>query len=809
MPECSPPSHRNPANVPIRVPHLNDRLPCRRCAGPWLGALLAAASLAPVQALAQDTPSAAEIDWRPRDQLPEAVRSRLPAFCEGGYLPSNGGEPVPDALAGDDGGAPLYASGLYARYRIDQSLFLQGDVHLRQGPLSITGTEATYDQQAGRVDLTGPLRSRGEGVLLTGEEAEYDVDSGRLQINTATFLLHGAEMRGTAARLVRPAPDQVAIHQGMLTTCAPGRNDWALVASDIRLNQAEGFGTARNVRLEVKDVPVFYWPYASFPIDERRKTGFLYPSFGTSNTGSGAFVSVPYYLNLAPHYDATLNPQYIHGRGVLTELEGRYLSRFGQSDLQLGYIGDDQAYADEEPGNDGERWALGFTSQASFAPRWQGYADYAAVSDNDYLSDLNRTLDIAQETHLLRRGGVRYVGESQFFETYVNGYQTIADRIAQRNRPYDQLPEVLYGAQYDWGLVETGLESQYTYFRRDNARLTGLDRANGQRLRLLPELALAMRSVWGYSRPSVTLDYTRYELEDYTLGEPSFDRTVPVFEWDNGLYFDRRGELFDVAYNQTLEPRLYYAWADADSQDEIPDFDTALVSFDFDELFERNRFTGGDRVGDTNQLTAAVTTRFNDLETGAERALFSVGQVYYYDDREVTLAGQGAETRSDSALAGETVLRPLENLDIRASGLWDPRTHKTQQGRSQLVFHSADYRYLATLGHTYRRRAFEQGDIGAVFPVTDRVSLIGRWVYDARSDRTAGSLAGIEYNNCCWSLQLVSQNYLTDEGTLDNRILFQIQLKGLGGSGDASDRIADAIIGFDERERRRFNPGPQ
>lgn len=82
--------------------------------------------------------------------------------------------------------------------------------------------------------------------------------------------------------------------------------------------------------------------------------------------------------------------------------------------------------------------------------------------------------------------------------------------------------------------------------------------------------------------------------------------------------------------------------------------------------------------------------------------------------------------------------------------------------------------------------------------------MIGRWVYDSQFDRTAGSLAGIEYTDCCWSLQLVSQNYLTDDQQLENRILFQIQLKGLGGSGDSSGNIADAIYGFDERENRRF-----
>jgi LPS-assembly protein len=278
-----------------------------------------------------------------------------------------------------------------------------------------------------------------------------------------------------------------------------------------------------------------------------------------------------------------------------------------------------------------------------------------------------------------------------------------------------------------------------------------------------------------------------------------------VAEWDSGLYFDRRSSLFDVPYNQTLEPRLYYAWADAEAdQSLIPDFDTALRSFSFDELFRRNRFTGGDRVGDTNQLTVAVTSRFNDLVTGRERARFSVGQVHYFDEQEVTLAGQGATDGSDSPFAGEMVLRPLQGLELRTSGLWEPDISKTREGRSQLVFHSDDYRYLASIGHTYRRNEFEQSDIGGVVPVTDHVSLIGRWAYDSRLDRTVGSLAGLEYNNCCWSVQLVHQNYLTDEEQLENRVLFRIELKGLGGSGGSSSQISEAIIGFDERERRRF-----
>lgn len=755
---------------------------------------------------AQTPPSAAEIDWRPRAELPSEVRSSLPLFCDGGYLPSGSHDGVGSAFAGgSDAEQPLEVSGLNARYEIDRELFLQGDVRIRQGGFQVTGSEARYSQQQGAVSVQGPLVSRGDGFLLTGENANYDVDTGRLDINTATFLLHGPEMRGRAGRLARISEEQVVIEDGFLTTCGPKQNDWAIVASDIQLDRAEGFGTAKHVRLEILDVPVFYWPWASFPIDDRRKSGFLYPQFGSSTAGSGGFLALPYYLNLAPHYDATLTPQYMNGRGLFNEAEGRYLSSLGETTLQLGYIGSDSEFAAENPGESGERWALDATTRAVFGGGWSGYGDFSVVSDEDYFSDLNRNLEINQATHLQRKGGVTYRSDQQYFDAYLNDYQTISESIANEDKPYAQLPEIIYAGQAGAGILEANLESQYTVFYRDNEGLTGLDQANGQRFRARPELALPLRALWGFSRPSVSVDYTRYDLDDYDLGDGAFDRTVPVAEWDNGLYFDRQGSLFDVPYNQTLEPRLYYVWANADAdQNDIPDFDTDLQTFRFDQLFQPDRFTGGDRVGDANQLTVALTSRFNDLLTGAERARFSIGQVQYFDDREVTLFGEGGGTRSRSPLAGEVVLNPLDTLEIRSSGLWDPDTGDTEEGRSQLTFHSSDYRYLASLGHTYSRDELEQSDIATVFPVTDRVSLIGRWVYDSSLDRTVGSLAGLEYNNCCWSIQVVHQNYLTYDRELQGRILFQIQLKGLGGSGGASARISEAIYGFDERERRRY-----
>ncbi|MDX5299091.1 MAG: LPS assembly protein LptD, partial [Gammaproteobacteria bacterium] len=505
---------------------------------------------------------AARIDWRPRSELPPAQQTGMPAFCSGGYL-APPVAPVPPVATGTE--PPVEASGLRARYELDTRLTLEGDIRVRQGLFEVRGERAEYDQLAGRIRLDGQVATRGPGFLLVGESAEYRVGAGELSLNTASFLVHEADMRGRASRIVRTAQDEVIIRNGLMTTCSPDRNDWSLVAAEVNLDRDAGFGTATHVRLQVKDVPVFYFPWFSFPIDDRRKSGFLYPSFGTSNTGQGLNVAVPYYFNLAPHYDLTYTPEYIHGRGLLNQFEGRYLSRFGQSELDVGHILKDDYYATRFPGKGGERWALGFRNQSLWGGGWDSMVDYAVVSDGDYLSDLNRSLDISQQTHLSRQALTRYQrGESVYFEALLYGYQTLDDKILESEKPYAQLPELNLMLMERSGLWMHRLDSQYVYFYRDNTLLDGADRVIGSRLRVIPESGLESRRRWGFWRASALMDHTQYLVDDYTQrDENHLTRSVPFVQADAGLFFDRSLELAGDAYNQSLEPRLYYVWSPA------------------------------------------------------------------------------------------------------------------------------------------------------------------------------------------------------------------------------------------------------
>lgn len=761
---------------------------------------LAGALALPGQAQAQ-RPAAAALDWVPFKNLDEAAREQVPGYCGGRYQQPRTAPLVTDSQvsATDES---VFITSDQARYKLNESLKLSGDVTIAQGTYQARSDSAEFDQFSGEARLSGAVVSRGEGFLVTGDSGLFETASGDITLNTASFLLHEAHMRGEADQLARRGESDIHIRGASMTTCQPGNNAWSLVASQVNMDQDEGFGTARHVRLRVKDVPVFYIPWMSFPIDERRRSGLLYPSFGTSSAGSGFYLAQPYYFDLAPHYDATYTPQVIHRRGLFNELELRYLSRWGQTGLGLGYIDRDSDFAEEFPGRSSHRWGLSLNSEARWSSRWRSSVNYNVVSDDDYLTDLVQTLDLDRATNLPRSAITRYEDQNLEFTAALRGFQTLDENIADADRPYAQLPALTLNATGQAGDVDWQGRGQYVYFWRDNDAIQGRDRAIGSRLRLKPSLAVGHRGLAGFVRSSVMLDHTQYLLEDVPQDE-RFSRNVPFVDMDAGLFFDRQLSLAGQNFTQTLEPRLYYVYSPFREQEEIPLFDTTVTSFNFAQLFARDRFTGGDRIGDNNRLTGAVTTRFLDTERGMERARFSIGQLYQFDDQRVSVDGRGTADKGESPLAGEAMLRPLDNLSLSVAGQWDAQENMTLQGRSQLRFHSEDFRSVASIGHTYDATALEpleQSDIGVVVPMSEQIRLIGRWVYDMEQEATAGSLAGLEYTTCCWSMQLVAQTFRTRDDGLDRRILFEVQLRGLGGGGSAAANVAESIPGFEQHQ---------
>ncbi|WP_198343082.1 LPS-assembly protein LptD [Oleiphilus messinensis] len=752
--------------------------------------------------MATDKRSAAELDWVPYYALTEAERAAVPAYCGGDYRVPNYLLSAPSITL--DNPAAVHVSAKTSESFLEKGATLHGDVEVWQGNFFLRGDWATLDRKNEQAELKGNILLRAPVFTLTGEQVRYDMNQDYFSITGADYLYHANKMRGSAEVVESTGTEHLAIQNGYFTTCPPDNNDWALEAASIDLDRKEGFGVAKHAVFRIKDIPVAYFPYFSFPIDDRRKTGFLYPSIGTSNAGTGMYLSTPYYLNLAPNYDATIAPQYMHGRGLLTEIEGRYLNRFSYTEMSLGYIYEDDEFARSFPSKKGERWAFGFNQQAGLPYGFSSSIEVKAISDDDYLSDLNRTLNIEEQTHLNRQWQVESQGDRWHLYGTLQGYQTIDDTIAEVDKPYARLPEISFEFVDSEAELDYRLDSMYAFFYRDNDELQGADRVNGQRLWLSPSVSLPMREEWGFWKTAVRLDQTDYLLDDQEADvDDHLSRTVPFVSMDSGLFFDRTLRIGGESFSQSLEPRLFYVYSPHKDQSDYPDFDTDLKSFRFNQLFQEDRFSGQDRVGDNNRLTVAVTSRFSELANGIQRASISLGQIYYFEDRRVDLKGRGTDVRTDSLIAGEAVIEPNDWMALRIGGLWDARNDNTTEGSTRLQVHSPDYEYVLNIGHRYLEGELEQSDISAIVPIGDQVALFGRWFYELADSRTIGTVAGLEYSSCCWRVQVLNHSYLTSDQEVDNRLLLRFELSRLSGLTSGSWAGIDAAInGFSEREER-------
>lgn len=692
-------------------------------------------------------------------------------------------------------------------YQPGNKLELVGDVEIIQGPYRATSHEANINSKTNQAELAGDIILSGPDVTFNGDTATMDVTTHQVSINNARFINPSTSLNGKALKIEQPDADTLIIHDGLFSSCPPEDRDWAFASNKITLNKAEGYGEAKATRFLIKDVPVLYIPWFSFPIDDRRKTGFLYPTIGSSNTERGLFLSTPYYLNLAPDYDATVTPTYIHGRGLHTELELRHITKSEDDFLALGYIPEDKDYRDTQRNSgrteDGERWGLSFRQKFEFksvAKGWHGNIDFNDISDNDYLGDVGQGLQIDSADHLERRAEINYSSDDWQFSMLLQQYKSIDDQLLPSEEAYQRLPEMNFSVYHDMSALHLDWQSQYVYFYRDQEGLTGNDKTYGSRLRHQPKLSLPLRQNWGFIEPSFTLDHTDYALQSYSPIDNHLSRTVPIYEIDSGLYFDKPSSFISKDLRLSLEPRLYYVYSKAKDQDDIPNFDSALPSFYYDRLFSPNRFSGGDRIGDNNRLTLGFTTRWTDKHSGVDRAVFSLGQIHHYDDRSVNLNGEGQSTRSDSLFASELTLRPSDNIELSMTGLWDSKRNTTQEGNSSASFHSKDYTTVLNISHRYIRGELEQSDTSLILPIYKTFSLIGRWRYDLASNRTIGTLAGVEYGSCCWRIQLLAQSYLTNESNISNGILFRFQLNSLGSFGKSSSSMDTQVPGYKARE---------
>ncbi|MBP6344553.1 MAG: LPS-assembly protein LptD [Neisseriaceae bacterium] len=684
----------------------------------------------------------------------------------------------------------------------------KGSVIVERNDQVLNADWIDYDQTSTNVKAGQRFTLSQPTANIEGDDLDYNLDSAEGQAKNARFESDAedsnARLQGVGDTLDFKGDKQYQLNDAKVNTCRPGDHSWFLQAESIDANYNTNIGVARNAKLIFKGVPLLYTPWIDFPLDGSRKSGLLAPSV---KFGSDGFELItPYYFNLAPNYDLTVSPHFIQDRGLMVGGEFRYLQPDYKGNIQAEYLNNDRK-ADES-----NRYSLSMQHDQRLASNWLFGLDYNQVSDDDYFRDFGNRLSIAENTNLNRQAWLNHYfqawGGSGSAQLMVQDHQTLQNDTRRVDEPYAILPRLSFNWQRSLGDANVSLFAEATRFDSDTKQ-------TGKRLVVMPTVKWDFNNSWGFVRPKMSLHATQYQLDDFRQQKSrNVSRTLPIFSVDSGLYFDRETTLFDGAYTQTLEPRLFYTYIPTKSQNDLPNFDASENEFNFSQLFRENRYSGQDRINAANHVSTALTTRLIADETGIEHLRAGIGQRFYIKNDDVNLAG-AVNKRNDSksdfmAFAGGDITR-----DIR----FDTDYHYDQSLRSTKSYNvSLSYNpepgKVVSLRYRYGRNEeiypgywgeMKQVDLAGQWPINRNYAVVARQNYSLSDNKSLESLLGVEYlSDCgCWSASVVGQRYIknveakTGKDIYKNAIFFQLQLKDLGKAGKSPlETLRLAIPGY-------------
>ena len=562
----------------------------------------------------------------------------------------------------------------------------------------------------------------------------------------------------------------------LFTTCPVDNPSWELHARDISFDTNAGLGTAHGVKLDFKGVPILYSPYFSFPIDDQRKSGFLIPNIGQRDR-TGLDLSVPYYFNIAPNLDDTVQPRYMSKRGVQVRNEFRYLMPGTTGQLNFEYLqNDDETHE--------TRQYIDFHQQTHFGDDWRLNVGIEDVSDDTYFEDLGRNLAVASQTHLNRFVDLTYYAPAWSLLTRVQDYQTLDSTLTADELPYQRQPQMVFAGRWLGPRIGFDAVTELVNFDR-NVGVTGW------RLDSTEEFSMRFARSGMYLTPAVAWRQTNYWLDQGTLApaaDSTLSRGLPIESIDTGMRFER--ETGESGRLQTLEPRMLYVHVPFVDQSQLPVFDTVVPDFNLIQLFRKYQFVGPDRVADTNQVSLGVTTRIIDAN-GAERLTATLGQTRYLEAQHVSLPGTTPNSANASDYVAEMSLdRQVWNVDLGFQ--WNSETDSTARAETRFEYRPQNDR-LFGFGYRFRRDLLEQGDVSVVWPVTDKWRILGSYSYSFLEQQALEQFVGWEYEACCWRFRAVGRRYVGRTGQQDSSITLQLELKGLSQKSQRARRPEELL----------------
>ncbi|MDO4897631.1 MAG: LPS assembly protein LptD [Moraxella sp.] len=736
-----------------------------------------------------------------------------------------------------DNGIPdsIYAQADYGYWDNQDYAELSGNVIIEQQGQQISADKIIYHPSTGEAIAEGGVlfsnpndgEGLGAGIIGVAQKMQYS-DNQTAHAQDVAFASTTIKAHGHAKQLKQVSDSHYQMSGVMFTTCPPNERKWHLDADSIDLNTDTGRGIAKNSTLKIGDTPIFYLPYFNFPIDDRRSSGFLLPSAGFGS--HGVQFSTPYYLNLAPNYDATITPTVFSSKNPMLTGEFRYLTRqYGTGTLTGSYLPHDRKYDKQ----DRKRFSYQHLWSSQQIPHLSAYANYHYVSDKDYLSDFD-TLGLHHNPlNLPRNIGASYYNDhiradlrAEVFQK-LNGTNNDGTPITDKDRPYARLPQL----SVDYSLPKISRFIDNTRF--DNIHFQGTHHSayfkksikdnsetekSGVRVYNQFSASYPIEKTWGYITPKIALNhlYASYDEDSLsglglTKEEGTYSVFAPTVGLDMGLFFEKQGSPFgryddSLGGYQLITPRLKYTYTPYKNQEKIPNFDTAISTISYEQLLSDSWFLGYDRIQDLHAITPAIGYRYVN-KNGLTRFDGGIAEQFLIEDTKVGINNSQAFMGKNTGTAYQASTQPKENLWVDVAG-----SFKSNYDLNSLI---AQVRYqpsehsLFNVGMIKRKEHKSTGQLAmsaytasAVFPINHRWQLLSQAQYDYKNDYLLDALVGLNYEDCCYGLSVYARRYRND---LDptrshNAVMAEIRLNGISTKGRLNNLMSDKVLGYDHAQ---------
>ncbi len=661
-----------------------------------------------------------------------------------------------------------------------------GNVEAIQKNYILRADKLQYDNTKDYLFASGNIFFSNNSIEVYGDKIDIDVKNQTGEIRNANYYLFDNGARGSTPSIKVESKSKLKFLETSYTTCPENNSAWKIEASVIKLNNENHQGTAENAVLSFQNIPIFYFPYFRFPFGIDRLSGFMAPTWGTSNNNGDEY-RLPYYWNIAPNYDATISPRHMTKRGTLIDTEFRYLTQNSFGEIDVGFIQNDAKF-------NANREYYSINNNYNHKNGWNSTVDLTYYSDTQYLVDFSAVLEEASISHVEQRAEIQYTGIDWLFKTKLQGYQTLSG-----DDPYTRLPQLTL----DYKNVP--LDNQLNYFFRSEvvyfdhqstAQRNGRSTTpTGFRTDIEPAFNYPLVGAAAYIKPKATLRFTQYYLNNpgTDLANPSIQyskepsRFTPTFSLDSGIFLERDTSLMNIPILHTLQPRIFYLYRPEQDQSQLPNFDTTRVDSTFNTLFREDTNTGADFVPAANELTLGLSSHFYRLDSGVSLFSISVGQKYFFETNN--------SPGSTSDYFVDVSSQPSTAWSLGSTLQYNEKTGDLRTSTSRIQYKTARDGVLNFL-HRYERDKTESLDISSQWKISAKWQIFGRRNYDKFNQKLVEEVYGFRYDNCCWAFRIMQRKTVL----INERTLFlELILKGLSSVGDQKfidPLINNAIIDF-------------